>query len=121
MLEKNVKHGKRWGRNSHNLHTKNLLGKTLTYAVLSLLLLSTTMIIASPPQNSVMGQPTPTPAPTPAPAPSSPAATAQTPQVPQTGAPQLQAVPQLSPESAQTQRSVPQLLERSVANLPNIP
>lgn len=121
MLEENDKHCKKWGNNSHSLHSKNLFRKTLTCTVLSLLLLSTTMILAPAPEQSAMGQPTPTPAPAPAPAPSSPAAAAQTPVVPQTGAPQLQAVPQLSPESSQTQRSVPQLLERSVANLPNIP
>jgi subtilisin family serine protease len=118
MLEENDKHSKRWDPYFHNLRYRNLVQKTLTFGVLSLLLLSTTMILAPAPQQSAMAQPTPSPAPTPAPA--APPASGQTPQIPQI-APQLQAVPQLSPESSQTQRSVPQLLERSVANLPNIP
>jgi subtilisin family serine protease len=104
----------RWDPNSHYLLIKNSLKKTLIFGVLSLLLLSTTVILAPSPQQSAMGQPTPTPAPAPSPAPG------QTPQASQR-APPLQAIPQLAPESTQTQRSVPQILERSVANLPNVP
>jgi subtilisin family serine protease len=112
MLEENDKLTKKRDPNSHYLHSKSTLKKKLFCGVLSLLLLSTTMILAPAPQQSAMGQPTPTPAPAPAPG--------QTPQASQR-APQLQAIPQLSPESTQTLRSVPQILERSVANLPNIP
>lgn len=112
MSEGNDKLTKRRDPNSHYLHSKSTLKKKLICAVLSLLLLSTTMILAPAPQQSAMGQPTPTPAPAPAPG--------QTPQASQR-APQLQAIPQLAPESTQTLRSVPQILERSVANLPNIP
>ena len=112
MSEENDKLTEKRDPNSHYLHSKSTLKKKLICAVLSLLLLSTTMILAPAPQQSAMGQPTPTPAPAPAPG--------QTPQASQR-APQLQAIPQLAPESTQTLRSVPQILERSVANLPNIP
>jgi subtilisin family serine protease len=112
MSEENDKLAKKRDPNSHYLHSKSTLKKKLICGVLSLLLLSTTMILAPAPQQSAMGQPTPTPAPAPAPG--------QTPQASQR-VPQLQAIPQLSPESTQTLRSVPQILERSVANLPNIP
>src|SRR5215204_7049129 len=111
MQEENDKPDKKWNPNPRYLHSKNRLTKTLICGVLSLLLLSSTMILAPAPQQSAMGQPTPTPTPAPAPG--------QTPQASQR-APQLQAIPQLSPESTQTLRSVPQI-ERSVANLPNIP
>src|SRR5829696_2510929 len=112
MQEENDKPDKKWNPNPRYLHSKNRLTKTLICGVLSLLLLSSTMILAPAPQQSAMGQPTPTPAPAPAPG--------QTPQASQR-APQLQAIPQLAPESTQTMRSVPQILERTVANLPNIP
>ena len=111
MQEENDKPDKKWNPNPRYLHSKNRLTKTLICGVLSLLLLSSTMILAPAPQQSAMGQPTPTPTPAPAPG--------QTPQASQR-APQLQAIPQLSPESTQTLRSVPQI-ERTVANLPNIP
>lgn len=111
--EKDTLHSMR-GR-GHYKHSKNLLRKTLTCAVLSLLLFSTTMIVALTSQ-PVMGQPTPVPTPSP----STSAAPGQAPQIPRT-APQLQALQRLAPESVQSLTSVPQLLERSVANLPNIP
>src|SRR5215217_4161786 len=110
MLEENDKPGKIWNLTPHYLHSKIPLMKTLICGVLSLLLLSSIMILAPAPHQPAMGQPTPTPSPAPG----------QTPQVPQR-APQLQAIPQLAPESTQTMRSVPQILERTVANLPNIP
>jgi subtilisin len=100
-------------QSSHYKHSKNLLRKTLTCTILSLLLISTATIAALTSQ-PVMGQPTPTPAPSPAPQPG------QAPQIPRT-APPLQAQQRLAPESVQGLASAPQLLERAVANLPNIP
>jgi hypothetical protein len=111
MVEENDKPGKIWSPTPHYLHSKIPLMKTLICGVLSLLLLSSIMILAPAPHQPAMGQPTPAP---------SPAPSGQTPQASQR-APQLQAIPQLAPESIQTQRSVPQILERTVANLPNIP
>jgi subtilisin family serine protease len=90
----------------------SLISRTLTCIAISALLLSTTMVLALNSQKPAMAQPTPTPAPSGAPG--------QAPQIPQR-APQLQQIPQLSPESVQTLRSAPQLMERAVANLPSIP
>jgi subtilisin family serine protease len=90
----------------------SLISRTLTCIAISALLLSTTMVLALNSQKPAMAQPTPAPAPSGAPG--------QAPQIPQR-APQLQQIPQLSPESVQSLKSAPQLMERSVANLPNIP
>jgi subtilisin family serine protease len=120
--EKHTLHGM-CSHSSHYKHSKNLIQKTLICTVLSLLLLSTTMIVALTSQQ-VMGQPTPTSAPSPstsaAPSQAPALQPRQAPQIPRT-APQLQALQTLDPESVQSLKSVPQLLERSVANLPNIP
>lgn len=99
-------------------HTKHLVSRTLTCIVISALLLSTTMVLALNSQKPAMAQPRLTPAPAPSGAPGQ-APAGQAPQIPQK-APQLQQIPQLSPESVQSLKSAPQLLERSVANLPNI-
>ena len=119
--EKDTLHGM-GSHSSHYKHSKNLIQKTLICTVLSLLLLSTAMIVALTSQQ-VMGQPTPTPAPSPstsaAPSQAPALQPGQAPQIPRT-APQLQALQALNPESVQSLKSVPQLLERSVANLPNI-
>jgi len=121
MIEEKHTSREKGNKNSPYLYSKNFLRKTMTCAVLSLLLLSTTMILAPAPQQVAVGQPTqaPTTTPSPAPSPSASAAPGQTPQTPQR-APQLQAIPQLSPESGGP-TSTPQLLDRAVANLPNIP
>src|SRR5918994_1466077 len=121
MIEEKHTSKEKGNKNSPYLYSKNFVRKTMTCAVLSLLLLSTTMILAPAPQQAAMGQPTPAPttSPSPAPSPSASAAPGQTPQIPQR-APQLQAIPQLSPESGRP-TSTPQLLDRAVANLPNIP
>src|SRR5918995_5391155 len=121
MIEEKHTSKEKGNKNSPYLYSKSFLRKTMTCAVLSLLLLSTTMILAPAPQQVAEGQPTPAPTttPSPAPSPSASAAPGQTPQIPQR-APQLQAIPQLSPESGRP-TSTPQLLDRAVANLPNIP
>src|SRR5919197_2707936 len=113
MLEEKKIHDKRIQK-SQNPHTKTLIAKLLTCTVISVLLLTTTMVLALTSQQPARAQPTPAPAPSPS------AAPGQAPQIPQRD-PTLPQIQKLSPESVQSLKSIPQLLERSVANLPNIP